>query len=393
VSVNLKCIVVCLLIACVLSLSLPAQGGQFYGGRGYLHTNSALLLPPGALDISLYARAYMTTVDVSSEWSTISDGTSAFTASFGFTRRVELGFTQILYQDLNNTPRDDMEITTLIPGDTYIRFKIGGWAIGQKMFMSVLPALRYRVAKYHDVHFEPYESKAVEAEFIGAWSYYWKPLYPDEDKSLHLNLGYLNHNDKDSPTESSQALNYLVCMMFPMRMFDVGFELYGNKFLQRPDVSVLGREDWAYVTPLARYKPFKGFQFTLGVDLLLQGNENTTEPQPGSSFRNIDDYPNYAKWRITGRINFAPSTAFYISPTFVRSEEPGTGQGRTSLQRSEGGGGFDFLNRDDLFKWAIEEHTGGVSAVDLDLEKLRQERIKAEEDLKKLKRKLEEKKK
>ncbi len=395
-SMNSKRLMVCFLIACVFGLSLPAHGGQFYGGNGYLHTNSALLLPPGALDLSLYARGFVTNVDIpDADWSSVSNGTSAFSASFGFTRKVELGFTQILYQDLNNTFRDDKEITTLIPGDTYIRFKIGGWAIGSNIFMSVMPALRYRVGKYHDIHFEPYESEAVEAEFVTAWSYYWRPLYPDEDKSIHLNIGYLNHNDADSPTESSQALNYLLCMMFPMRMFDVGFEIYGNKFLQQPDVGILGREDWAYITPLARYKPFKGLKFTLGVDVLIMGDENTTEPPSEWHFGNIDKYPNYSNWRITGRINFAPSTAFYISPTFVSSEEPGTGQGRTSMQRTEGGttaGGFDFLNRQDLFKWAIEERMGGVDAVDLDLEKLRQERIKAEEDLKKLKKKLEEKK-
>ena len=63
-SMNSKRLLVCFLIACVFGLSLPAHGGQFYGGNGYLHTNSALLLPPGALDLSLYARGFMTNVDI-----------------------------------------------------------------------------------------------------------------------------------------------------------------------------------------------------------------------------------------------------------------------------------------------------------------------------------------
>ena len=375
-------------------MSPPLIAGQFYGGKGYLHTNSALLLPAGALDLSFYARGYVTTVDVSEDWNTITNGTSALTASFGFTRKMELGFTQILYQDLNNTFRDDIETRTLIPGDTYIRFKIGGWAVGSNIFMSVMPALRYRVGKFHDVQFEPYESEAVEAEFVSMMSYYWRPLYPDEDKSIHLNLSYLNHNDGDSPTESAQGLHYLLSFVYRLRMLDFGFEFYGNQFLKQPEINVLGRENWAYVTPFARYKPFKGLQFTMGVDVLVMGEKNTTVPDRDVFFRNVDDYPNYAQWRVTGKISFAPSTAFYISPTFVNSEEPATGQARSALGRAESGsmGGYDFFNRQDLFRWAIEEQVGGVDAVNLDLNKLRQERMKAEEDLKKLKKKLEQKK-
>ena len=353
-----------------------------------------MLLPAGALDLSFYARGYVTTVDVSDDWNTVTNGTSAFTASFGFTRKMELGFTQILYQDLNNTNREDLDTRTLIPGDTYIRFKIGGWTLGSNIFVSAMPALRYRVGKFHDIQFEPYESEAVEAELVTMMSYYWRPLYPDEDKSIHLNVGYLNHNDGDSPTESAQGLNYLLSFVYPLRVLDLGFEVYGNQFLKQPELNVLGRENWAYVTPFARYRPFKGLQFTMGVDVLLMGDENTTEPAPGQTFRNVDDYPNYAEWRITGKISFAPSTAFYISPTFVSSEEPVTGQARTAGSRAEAGqaGGYDFFNRQDLFRWAIEEQVGGVDAVNLDLNKLRQERMKAEEDLKKLKKKLEEKK-
>jgi hypothetical protein len=373
-------------------MSPPLSAGQFYGGKGYLHTNAANLLPAGALDLSFYARGYVTTVDVSKDWNTVSNGTSAFAASFGFTRRVELGFTQILYQDLNATFRDDAETTTLIPGDTYIRFKIGGWAIGSNMFASVMPALRYRVGKYHNIQFEPYESEAVEAELGTMLSYYWRPLYPDEDKSIHLNLSYLNHNDGGSPMESAQGVHYLMGFLYPLRMMDIGLEFFGNQFIKQPDINVLGRENWAYVTPFARYKPFKGLQFTMGIDVLVSGDENTTEPD--WNFRDVNEYPNYAKWRITGRINFAPSTAFYISPTFVSSEEPVTGQSRITGKRPEtaGTGAFDFFNRQDLFKWAIEEQVGGVDAVNLDLNKLRQERMKAEEELKKLKKKLEQEK-
>jgi len=387
---NMKRFISIFLVIFLTGLSLTTFGGQFYGGKGYLHTNSALMLPPGALDMSLYARGYTTQVGFETEgWNYLSNGTSALAASFGFNRSMELGFSQILYQDLNCTRRDEPETSVLIPGDTYIRFKIGGWPIGRSLFMSVMPAIRYRVGRFHDIHLEPYESKAVEGELVGMWSYFWKPLYPDEDKSLHFNLGYLNHNDAESISGSSQELTYLVCFSYPTRVLDYGVELYGASFVKKPQEDVLGRENWAYATPFVRYKPFKGFQFTMGVDALLIGYINTTVIEGSQA---LDKFPNYSKWRITGRISIAPSTAFYISPTFVGSEETGSGGERRSMRAEGGGRPGEAFDRSALFRWAIEEQVGGVDAVNLDLDKLKQERMKAEEELKKLKRTLEEKK-
>lgn len=374
-----------------LSALAPVNGGQFYGGKGYLHTNAALLLPPGALDLSFYARGYTTQIPASTNksWTYLSNGTSTIAASFGFTRKLELGFTQILYQDLNLTYTENEQVTVLIPGDTYIRLKMGGWSVGEKGFFSLMPALRYRVGKFHDIYLEPYESDAVEPEITMIYSYYWKPLYPDEDKSLHFNVGYLNHNDhEESPTSASQEVNYLVSFIYPFRIMDFGFEFYGTHFVKQPPVEVLGREDWAYITPMVRYKPFKGLQFTMGLDMLLLGYINTSVPTTHTIYSN---FPNYSKWRVSGRINFAPSTSFYISPTFVSSEETAVGRTSPSTARSSGGGSGDFYNRQDLFRWAIEGQVGGVDAVNLDLEKLRQERMKAEAELKELKKRLESK--
>ena len=190
----MKGVITFLLIICSVGFSLPAFGGQFYGGKGYLHTNAASLLPAGALDMSFYARGY--TLDVPGEDWNLSNGTSAFSAAFGFNRKIELCFSQILYQDLNATRRSGInsETQVLIPGDAYLRIKYGGWSIGRNLIMSLMPALRYRVGRFHDIHLEPYESEAIEFEIMGLWSYYWKPLYPDEDNSLHINISYLHHN-------------------------------------------------------------------------------------------------------------------------------------------------------------------------------------------------------
>ncbi len=388
VRVFMKRIIICLAITVALAAAWPASGAQFLGGKGFIHTNSALVLPPGALDFSFYARGYFVSLTTAGdeEW-TLYNGCSALATTFGFTRRVELGFTQILYQDLNLTHRKSGDqIAYIIPGDTYLRFKVGGYSIGSKIFWGFMPILRYRVGLYHDIHLEPYESNGVEVELVTLWSYYDKPLYPGEALSIHLNLGFLHHNDQEEMGDAAQSMNFLLGAVYPMQRFDLGLEIYGSSFITQPDTNVLGREDWIYATPFARYKLFKGLYFTMGVDVLLQGDEETSWP----SNEALRDYPNYSNWRITGRINFAPSTAFYVSPTFVKVEEAAAGRERWSAARARGATG-DIFDRQSLFRWAIEERGVGVEAIDLDLEKIRQERIKAEEELKKLKRKLEEK--
>ncbi|MDP8228754.1 MAG: hypothetical protein P9M15_04810, partial [Candidatus Electryoneaceae bacterium] len=128
-----RILLVCLVI--VIVITAPVTAGQFYGGKGYLHTVSAMTLPPGALDMSFFARGYSTSID----GAIISNGTSALSANFGFTRRVELSFVQILYQDLNATKvTGEASSSASIPGDTYIRFKIAGYPLSSNMFWGII---------------------------------------------------------------------------------------------------------------------------------------------------------------------------------------------------------------------------------------------------------------
>lgn len=356
-----------------------AQGGQFYGGKSFLHTNAAIVLPPGALDLSLYVRGF---VWIKSSDNYITNGTSALASSFGFSRRVELGYTQILYQDLNQTPRTETATSVMIPGNTYIRFKIAGYPLGDHMYYGFMPALRYRVGKFQDVQLEPYASIGIEPEITGLLSYYVKPLYPDEAPSVHLNLGYLNHNDGDNPGSASQEINWLVSFLVPRPRFDYGAELYGAFFIKRPPVSILGREDWAYLTPMVRYKIFYGMQFTLGLDILLMGRDETTVPRYHSDL-------NYATWRLSGKVNLIPSTPFYAAPTFVKGDVKGV----AGREKRGGVATAPSFSRQELLRWSIEEKGLDVQSLELDLEKIRQERKKAEEELLRLKQKLEERQK
>ncbi len=376
----------------IVMVATPVMAFQYTGGIGYLHTNSALVLPPGSLDISMYMRGYVSVFN--DNIGTISNGSSALSASFGFSRHTEISFTQVLYQDLNLT-RQNESVQTNIPGDTYIRFKWGGYQLSDKIYGGFMPMLQYRVAKSHDVQLEPYSSEAIQVELVGLASYYDKPLYPEEGFSAHANLSYTHYNDSSVKGNPAQSLSFLLSGFYPRKnQFGFGAELHGSFFVQRPSIDYLGREDWIYITPFVRYDLFLGLKFIMGLDVLLVGSEETSDPNWIGP--RLNDYPNYAPWRITGRINFMPSTSFFAAPTFEKASEGGSvlsaGRTRGSLRRKAAADGASSVDRQAMFKWAIEERGGEIEAVELDLDKIRQERQKAEEELEKLKTQLEKEK-
>ena len=75
-----------------------AFGAQFTGGFGFLHTNSSLIMPQGALDLSTYIRGYADFVEQDGENIPISNATMAIASTFGYTRNTELCISMILYQ-------------------------------------------------------------------------------------------------------------------------------------------------------------------------------------------------------------------------------------------------------------------------------------------------------
>jgi len=380
-------IVFIIMILVALTITAPVHSAQFMGGYGYLHTNSALVMPPGALNISNYIRGYASLANDERDY-TISNATSALATTFGYSRTVEIGFTQILYQNLNLTIRDEVDNASMVPGDTYIRFKFGGYQITPNIYWGIMPNARYRVAKFHDIQLEPLSTNSVEAELMFLCSYFQKPLYPDDGLSVHFNLSYTNHNDGKPLASSTQTINFLFGFLQPRnKTLDFGAELYGSFFIQEPSESTFGRENWVYLTPMAKYDLFAGLKFILGMDILVLAKDNTTIYGENADY-DLRIYPNYSTWRLTGKISFMPSTSFFAANTFEKSSEVASvGREKRSFGgRSALGSGAD---RQSLFKWAVEERGGEIEAIDIDLAKIRQERKKIEAELERLKKDLE----
>lgn len=377
-----------LLLMCVLALTASAYSAQFVGGKGYLHTTTAISLPPGALDIGLYGRGF--TAEPEGALAPIYNNTSAVSMNFGFSRHAEIGLSQILYQDLNITPRDRSvrDVEAAIPGHSYLRVKFSNYNFKNHFYWGMMPGLRIRTARYNDIYLEPYQSGAMEFEMTGILSYFQKPLFPDEGYAAHLNVGYINHNDRASLQDASSELTYLGSFVMNTIKFDYGFEFYGNVFLVEPSRYVFGRENYMYVTPMFTFKVFKGLSVTGGVDILALGQEETTVHNPNKAATYLQPgWPNYPDWRVTGRISFMPSTPFYVAPTFVDVRDPGTGRERRKSAIAMDGGD-EMFSRSELFRWAIEERFGDKEAVDVDLERIRMERRRAEEELNRLKQEM-----
>ena len=373
-----------------LALATPLIGGQFPGGFGFIQTNSALVMPPGALDLSWFARGYVYDVEVDGGTAFVSNGTSALASTFGYTRNAELGFSLIIYQDVNYSPVSNAEMTVLTPGNATFRIKFGGYSLGEseltrKLVWGFMPSFHLRIAQEYNIQFEPYYSPAIELNLLGLLSYYEKPLYPDKGLNVHFNLGYTNHNDGMADEQAnSQSVSVLLSFIYPReKNFDFGAELYGSFFLSRPTEVVLSREDWLYLCPMIKYSFFSRFNLLLGLDILLIGKKNES-----NASKAVLNFPNYPTWRINSRISFTPSTAFFTVP-----KKGGVSEGRAKSANTtniaESGGSL--IDRQAMFKWALEEQGGALEAVDIDLERIRRERKEAEAELEKLKKKLEKK--
>ena len=374
-----------LIVALLLFAAIPSMGAQFAGGFGYLHTNCALVLPRGSSEFGLYARSYVGGVKHITSGN-LYDGTSAISGAYGYTNNAEIGFSQILYQDINHTLDDngqppDEPDKYMIPGDIYLRLKYGNIRIIDNTFMAIMPVLRYQTSKYHDVQFEPYSSGSLEYEIMMLFSYYDEPLFPDEGLALHANAGFTFYNDDTrGDGTSANSASWLFSVMYPVNraLFDIGLEIYGLKFINSPGWRVLGREDWIYLTPMVRSKIYHQFRLTLGVDVLLYGLDDSTILDRGLSY---SQYYNYSTWRITSRVNYTPSM------------QPLTGLGLPSQYYRSTHKEYQNLiaDRREMFRWAMDNEGRQLNLVDIDLEKIRQERKKAEAELEQLKVQLQEK--
>lgn len=363
---------------------------QFLGGYSLANTYSAEILDPGRLTVTLHSRAWAKTL-AGASYSNVSQ---AMAINFGFSRHTELELIPILYQDLNL-------VTAVynVPDDFYMRVKFGGYRMNlfnQPMKWGLHTGARINSSRFSNIYLEPYNGGANELMVGTMFSWYKNQLYPQEGLSAHFNLDYINHNDGNSESAVSifsgvsHQLEYAIGVRYPTQKWVFAGELFGNFFLKEPAALMYSRGDALFLKPTARYRLFQGVTLGAGADLrifesgpaLFMQDSGPVPPNlENAEVRINSDFPEfYPPWRINFNMQFEVSTPFSRFDTFgaVRS-----GSQRDWDMRKQTG-----LTQKEVVDW-LGNDAQSADFIDLELEKIRAERRKAEADLEKLKEKIE----
>jgi hypothetical protein len=310
----------------------------------------------------------------------IRNNISAITASFGFTKRMELGVTQILYQDVNYNLQDPNETYQLI-GYTQVQVKSANYyfKMWNKTFFYGFVASVTRQGKFYNIYLEPYYDAGTAGEIDGLISYYWNPFYPEESPALHFNLGYVNYNDAKNIFSSGQAFPLSLAFVKANLKTEYSAELHGNFFARKPYESAYSRENYLYLCPGFKYKIYMGLAIATSLDIRLYSEDEKSVNFYSRGFEEKD--PQYPAWNLNLKLEFAPSTAFYEIPTFEEVSKTTVAKETLRARRV-------VTDKKSLFEWVVDENKG-AEYIDLELEKIRAERKQAEAELEKLKQEIE----
>ena len=356
--------------------------GQNAGKNNFIHLQSGRTYGSGHLEIFNQSAFYTTRV------SSISVQPSpAFTASSYWLLQNNFG---IIYGPVDHFDlilrlgyyQDAHHLTDFnLPDAVTLTLKGGSLSFANRHFYAAgMFTLSIPMGEEHNYPLVEYLSSSnFEYGFKSALSYYQNSYTPDNSFSLHLNLGYYSHNAASSVEYARENLlleagtngaefQYGFGLVYPLRLIEFRVELSGSKYIQQPDTMVYGREDYLYVTPSLRYKPFRWLSIDLGADFRVSGDE---EQSSGIYLYTTQmGLPNYSDWRAHLGLNF---TIFPLPPA-PKSEDD------ISQER--------FNQRIDYFRSMVEDRDRLDNARE-DIEAIKKERRQIEREIKALKQMLE----
>jgi hypothetical protein len=295
--------------------------------------------------------------------------------TYGIVDNVDLAVALRLYQDTQYKNEYNL------PDDVFATIKAGSFYFGKRKFCAAgMLNFRFGTGEAHNSPFIEYSSGSLEYGLKGALSYYVDPYLPDRNFSAHLNLGWYNHNDAgkyvydppQSPARYRQRagkngieLQYGLGMIYPVGQVDFMLELNGVNFLVQPDTMVYGRENYTYVTPSIRYKPYRWLSLDLAVDIRVSSDVEETRGVAVYTKQNLN-LPNYASWMAHMGLTF-----HILNP------------------RGEGFESDQVGRRIQYFNSAMADRER-LDRVRQELQKLKKQREDAEKELQELKQILEE---
>jgi len=365
----------------LLILTIQVFAVPFQGGKGLIYVHSANILKKGYLDASAGTRYF-------GKIASFGESKKAYTLwvvkcclgfNYGLSEHVELTFAPVLYQDTNKGGEGFSKESVNFPDDLFLGVKFGSFQNLESPYVyGGRVMLRIPTARTHNIIYEEYTAGALEVQISGLLSYFSNVRFPNAGWSLHVNLGYLNHNDvgqqltetpdDPSPQTMSSELLFGIGALFPAGQFDFSAEMNANTFLSRPPVTAYSREYASYLTGGVYYKPYPWLVLQLGIDVRLLSDKEITNtilsPLPQI------DFPNYPSWRgILG-------AKWSILPKALRVTDEEELRRKTRDRRS-------------ILERIIEDQKDTEDAEE-ELSRIKNERQRVEQELERLRKMLEE---
>ncbi|MDK9701039.1 MAG: hypothetical protein OEM52_12905, partial [bacterium] len=225
----------------------------------------------------------------------------------------------------------------------------------------------------------PYFSSGMSPSLTWSGSWYSRPLYPEESQFFGIQLTYNNHNDDNKTlSDAAQSIQWGTAYTYPMKNMEVGAQIHGMFFVKVPGSTVYSREPYVYFAPMINLHLYQGLQLMLSPEILVSSAKETTV----FTGYGPKDSKNYTPWQLSGNIRYMPSTPFYSSDPFAKAGQGRRGAGAAALRER-----LNRESRNSLFDWTVDSERD-LQFLNLDLEKTRIERQRAEEELLKLKKDL-----
>jgi len=361
---------------------LTTLNAQNPGSRSLLHTHTAKTFEQGRLevqtDMNFFTKLgeHLTSSNVAAVnyW----DVAGNVLISYGLIDNLDLTAALRVYQDTHYRGGYNA------PDDLFLTLKAGSFSLGSRNFYgSGMLNFRFGIGEQHNYPFAEYASGVVEYGILSAFSYYVDPYLFDRSFSAHVNLGWYSHNDAGTvvydpnndgvgqkASNNATEMQYGIGFIYPVGILDFMLEINGINFIEQPDTMVYSRENYTYITPSIRYKPYSWISMDLGIDIRLSSDNDETSLDVTSVTRFLD-LPNYSSWKVNLGLNF---TILPLGSTTYSPEE---------VERDR------FNRRIEFFQNIIEERER-VETVQEELERLKREREEAEKELEELKQILEE---
>ena len=360
-----------------------ATGITTYGGNGLVRVQSANNVYRGAL----WGTINMDYTQSSGSY-TFRDGTGAINVLYGLRHYFEIGLSQTIYQD--------RAFGSLGPAIGPLRVSLKGALptsapsslnLGAQILFSI------PIGKASNVEWESYTAPTTSVGGMIILSYDSNPIDLNRSRRLHINAGFIYHNDKNAYVDAEDPNSSLNTLNTAQAIFGAGLqvplrenihfftELTGEYFIDINPYTLIAREG-SKISPYIRLTP--GLRYQLGQFYIMYGLElRAFSPGQYTIFDNQSIYP---RWRAI--INLKYRIFEGVPPTYRHGRSMRI-SGSSYYQYGRGGD-LDPLGIGHGVIQNLEERQELLDRVEEELEDIRQQRIKAQRELEEMKKSMEE---